>query len=539
MPEPTKSPSRAPKQRYAICDTFLDRHVDIPTAAEKARFYFDDQTRGFGVKVYASGTIVFGVRFNLPAGRMRWVVVGTYNDKYKTKAAREEARLIKQNVGKGYPPLVHRVKPETALARLQDLAEKWFIELDELVLSKNLSEKTVKKYKRQWAQNIPKSLKNRYVSELDVTDFQGVHRKITKSAVRKKRAKKKDPSKRIHSKKSAQVSKKPAPKKKGRPIEANRTLNMLSSMLGWVMDLPQAKRMGLTENHALAVIKNPERTDRGVQLKDAEQIRLIQFLNDPMIRHSVWWEVERKARRTAKALRQKRAEVRQPAHVLEDKMADALLICFLTGLRSWEVKAMRWDGISEEGDMLRTPVTKQGARKTTRLLYKDTFLTDDALEVLSRQPRDSEWVFPSRGRSKKSSSGHITNLQDAWERVRSHLGLPIVRIHDLRHTMACELARPGGLGVKDLQAAMGWESSQTALRYLHAYEENLKESIRAITAKRKARLAQAQDKVEVKPDQERVTTVSPSSVLQQPSKTLQPINGLSRGSKAPLGRRAG
>ena len=538
MPEPTKPPSRAPKQRYAICDTFLDRHVDIPTTAERARFYFDDQTRGFGVKVYASGTIVFGVRFNLPAGKMRWVVIGTYKDKYKTKDARDDAMVIKQNVGKGLPPLVHRVKPETALARLQDLAEKWFVELDELVLSKNLSEKTVKKYKRQWTQNIPKSLKNKYVSELDVTDFQGVHREITKSAVRKKRTKKKDPNKRIHSKKSAQVSKKPAPKK-GRPIEANRTLNMVSSMLGWVMDLPQAKRMGLTENHALAVIKNPERTDRGVQLKDAEQIRLIQFLYDPMNRRSFWRESERKARRTAKALRQKREEVRQPAHVIEDMMADALLICFLTGLRSWEVKAMRWDGISEEGDMLKTPVTKQGARKTTRLLYKDTFLTDDALEVLSRQPRDSEWVFPSRGRSKKSSSGHITNLQDAWERVRSHLGLPIVRIHDLRHTMACELARPGGLGVKDLQAAMGWESSQTALRYLHAYEENLKESIRAITDKRKARLAQAQNNIGAKSDQEGITTDSPRSVLPQPSKTLQPINNLSRDSKSPHERRAG
>lgn len=536
MSEQTKPPSRAPKQRYSIGDTFLDRHVDIPTAAEKARFYFDDQTRGFGVKVYASGTIVFGVRFNLPAGKMRWVVIGTYRDNYKTKAAREEAIVIKQNVGKGFPPLVHRVKPETALARLQDLAEKWFIELDELVLSKNLSEKTVKKYKRQWAQNVPKLLKNKYVSELDVTDFQGVHRKITKSAVRKKRAKKKDPSKRIHSKKSAQVSKRPAPKK-GRPIEANRTLNMLSSMLGWVMDLPQNKRMGLTENHALAVIKNPERTDRGVQLKDAEQIRLIQFLYDPMNRRSFWWEAERKARRTAKALRQKREEVRQPAHVLEDMMADALLICFVTGLRSWEVKAMRWDGISEEGDMLKTPVTKQGARKTTRLLYKDTFLTDDALEVLSRQPRDSQWVFPSRGRSKKSSSGHITNLQDAWERVRSHLGLPIVRIHDLRYTMACELARPGGLGVKDLQAAMGWDSSQTAMRYLHYYEENLKESIRAITERRKVRLAQAE--TVVKPDQEGVTTESPRSVLPQPSKTLQPINNHSRDSKARIPRRAG
>lgn len=76
---------------------------------------------------------------------MRWVVIGTYRDDYKTKAAREEAIVIKQNMGKGLPPVSHRVKPETALARLQDSAEKWFIELDELVLSKNLSKKPAPK----------------------------------------------------------------------------------------------------------------------------------------------------------------------------------------------------------------------------------------------------------------------------------------------------------------------------------------------------------------------------------------------------------
>ncbi len=539
MPKPFKPKSRAPKQRYAIGDTFLERHVAIPSHEEKSRFYFDEQIRGFGVKVYACGTIVFGVRFNLPAGKMRWIVIGTYKDDYKVRAAREEAIVIKQNVGKGLPPLAHRVKPETALARLQDLAAKYFSELSELVLSGNLAQKTLDKYKRQWTQNVPKSLKQKYVSELDVTDFQRVHRQITKSAARKKKpSKKKDPGKRIHSKKQVEAKKKPA-LKNGRPIEANRTLAMLSSMLGWVMDLPQKLRMGLTENHALPVIKNPERLDRGVQLKDAEQVRLIQFLNDPMNRKSVWWEAERKARRRAKASRQKRAEIRQPGYILEDIMADALLLCFLTGLRSWEVKAMRWDGISESGDILKTPITKQGARKTTKLIYKDTFLTEDAIEVLKRQPRDSEFVFPSRGRSKASSSGHITNLQDVWERVRTHLDLPNIRIHDLRHTMACELARPGGLGVKDLQAAMGWESSQTALRYLHAYEENLKESVRAINDKRKARLAQTQETIEMKPDLEVVDSDSPKSVLPQRGKMPKPIERLSRDSKTPPVGRAG
>lgn len=526
MPMPSKAESRAPKQRYAIGDTFLDRNVELPSREEKARFYFDDQIRGFGVKVYATGTIVFGVRFNLPRGRMRWIAIGTYKDDYKTKGAREEAMVIKQNVGKGLPPLAHRVKPELALARLQDLAEHWFKELDELVLSRNMAEKTVKKYKRQWIQNVPKSLKIKYVSELDVTDFQKVLRMITKSNARKKPSKKRDPNKRIHSKKQPKVAK-PAAKKKGRPIEANRTLDMLSSMLGWVMGLPGNKRMGLTENHVLKVIMNPERSDRGVQLKDAEQIRLIQFLNDPMNRKSVWWDQERKARRIAKAQRQKREEVRQPTYVLEDMMADALLLCFLTGLRSWEVKAMRWDGI-EGGDILKTPITKQGARKTTRLLYKDTFLTDDALEVLNRQPRLSEWVFPSHGRGKASASGHISNLQDAWERVRSHLELPAVRIHDLRHTMACELARPGGLGVKDLQAAMGWESSQTALRYLHVYEENLKESIRTISDKRKARLAAGQGTTEVTSNDEATESDLSESVRSPKRKGPRPMQNLTK-----------
>lgn len=530
--------SRAPKQRYPISDTFLDRNIEIPTKDEKARFYFDEQIRGFGVKVYASGTIVFGVRFNLPGGRMRWVVIGTYKDEYKTKAAREEAMVIKQNVGKGLPPLAHRVKPELALARLQDLAEAWFKELDQLVLSGNMAGNTVKKYKRQWAQNVPKPLKNKYISELDVTDFQGLLRTITNSHARKKPANKRDPNKRIHAKKQPSVAKKD-PKKNRRPIEANRTLDMLSSMLGWVMSRPVNKRMGLTENHVLSVVMNPEQTDRGVHLTDVEQIRLLQFLSDPMNRKSFWWEQERKARRLAKAQRQKRKELRQPDFVLEDMMADALLLCFLTGLRSWEVKAMRWDAINEDEDLLKTARTKQGARKTTRLLYKETFLTDDALEVLKRQPRTSEWVFPSHGRGKASASGHISNLQDAWERVRAHLDLPKVRIHDFRHTEACELARPGGLGVKDLQAAMGWESSQTALRYLHAYEENLKESIRAIAEKRKARLAKAQETKLTTPKKSSAASDSPESALPLKGKSPKPVGRLTGGSKVSHSDRAG
>ena len=71
-----------------------------------------------------------------------------------------------------------------------------------------------------------------------------------------------------------------------------------------------------------------------------------------------------------------------------------------------------------------------------------------------------EWVFPVRGLN------HITNIWDAWRRVRALAGIPDVKPHDLRHTFACH-AVASKESLYMVQTLLGHASPQTTQRYAH------------------------------------------------------------------------
>src|SRR5207237_408554 len=58
------------------------------------------------------------------------------------------------------------------------------------------------------------------------------------------------------------------------------------------------------------------------------------------------------------------------------------------------------------------------------------------------------WVFPYRNR-------HVATMNNtAWQRARREAGLCAVRIHDLRHTVACRL-RAVGVSMEDREVLLG------------------------------------------------------------------------------------
>ena len=71
------------------------------------------------------------------------------------------------------------------------------------------------------------------------------------------------------------------------------------------------------------------------------------------------------------------------------------------------------------------------------------------------------WVFPYRGKP----VGTMNNT--AWQRARKEVGLPRVRIHDLRHTFACRL-RAVGVSMEDRQVLLGHASRSMAGHYASA-----------------------------------------------------------------------
>lgn len=71
----------------------------------------------------------------------------------------------------------------------------------------------------------------------------------------------------------------------------------------------------------------------------------------------------------------------------------------LTGLRSNDVRSMRWSSISNEG-VLHVPAPKGGKSKAFHLP-----LSVHVLRELDTLPQSSEWVFPSR------SGGYVRDMR--------------------------------------------------------------------------------------------------------------------------------
>lgn len=439
----------------SITESFAMR-VARPTKDQKATFYFDKKSTGFGLKVYYNGTKVYGVRIAMVGNAARWLTIGPHGDPWDADGAREEARIIKLNVENGLDPFVHRAPKHASLRKFKDVAKAFFLNFKDEVEKNRRSQVTLAKYERQWERNLPAKLKELSVVSLRRSHFEALHKSISR--------------------------RNPA---KPTPVEANRTLAMLCSMFSWVLERDEEDRFGLKENLADGVSRNME-YERGVWMEEQDQARLLAFLTAPHNRISVWWPAEWRARKEAKLAKTKRKPVKRPPNVIADIVVDAFLLAFLTGMRHCEVLALRWDDISK--GTLQVPITKRGGDPDAKAEVKAVFITREIQEVLDRIPRSSAWIFPSQGKSRKSESGHLENLQDAWERIRKHLKLPAVRLHDFRHTWASELGDQANLNARELKETMGWKTMQTAMRYMHARERQQQDKLQEISTSRMKRL---------------------------------------------------
>ena len=71
------------------------------------------------------------------------------------------------------------------------------------------------------------------------------------------------------------------------------------------------------------------------------------------------------------------------------------------------------------------------------------------------------WVFPFRGRP----IGRMNNK--GWQCAQRDAGLPLVRVHDLRHSFACRL-RAAGVSAEDREALLGHANHSMAGHYASA-----------------------------------------------------------------------
>lgn len=177
------------------------------------------------------------------------------------------------------------------------------------------------------------------------------------------------------------------------------------------------------------------------------------------------------------------AEERDP------RLAPLLMLAALTGMRRGELCALRWNDVDLDGghlDVSRSVVVVPGglAEKSTktdrgRIVALDevgvALLTDYRIRVedWARQaerhvPSDAFVFSPELDGSKPFRPDNVTGF---FIRVRDGLGLPGVRLHDLRHFTATQLIG-AGVDVRTVAGRLGHSDASVTLRvYSHVLEE--------------------------------------------------------------------
>lgn len=144
----------------------------------------------------------------------------------------------------------------------------------------------------------------------------------------------------------------------------------------------------------------------------------------------------------------------------------ALLL--LTGCRKRELLDARWEDFRLDQRLWRIPTSKMGKPRHVPL-------SDDAVAVLKSLPRydDCPFVLPNPKTMKP-----FRNFFNSWNSARKEAGLPELRIHDLRHSMASNMAN-SGQSLYVIGQILGHTQPRTTTRYAHLSNETLHKAANA------------------------------------------------------------
>lgn len=105
---------------------------------------------------------------------------------------------------------------------------------------------------------------------------------------------------------------------------------------------------------------------------------------------------------------------------------------------------------------------------------EDCVISEPIAEFLRRRLEEtkSEWLFPSPFRPGKP----IKNIDDAWQKIRTEVGMNDVTIHDFRRSYI-SMSKTAGVAVEDASKVVGHaDVSTTQAVYYHLHPDDRKEA---------------------------------------------------------------
>jgi integrase len=225
--------------------------------------------------------------------------------------------------------------------------------------------------------------------------------------------------------------------KSGAPYVANRTVAVLSKMFSLAI------RWGWRETNPCRGVERNTEYKRRRYLKPDELERLTEALR----------------------------------HEPSQQAVNAVRILLLTGARKGEVLSMRWADLDLDKGTWSKPAssTKQ---KEDHEVPLSAPVRQLLAEVSQQQGAGETYVFPS-GRG--SRTGRFRGLEEAWPRICKRAGITNLRLHDLRHSFASQLAS-GGASLPLIGALLGHSTATTTHRYAHLFADPQRAAVEKVGA---------------------------------------------------------
>jgi integrase len=160
--------------------------------------------------------------------------------------------------------------------------------------------------------------------------------------------------------------------------------------------------------------------------------------------------------------------------------ANVVRLLLLTGARKGEVLGMRWADVDLEAGIWSKPASsvKQNAAHVVPLSAPvRQLLSEIADEQAAKHKRGlGEYVFPGVG-----ESGHMLDVKDSWASICKRAGITGLRVHDLRHSFASQLAS-GGASLPLIGALLGHSNPTTTHRYAHLFDDPQRAAVERVGA---------------------------------------------------------
>lgn len=229
---------------------------------------------------------------------------------------------------------------------------------------------------------------------------------------------------------------------------------------------------------------NPLKGERGVKLQKVdprkhirpftadEQTKLFKAVDareERMRRDLAEWNAKRRESGTP--------ELPEFGH-FTDYVKPLLTLLFATGMRRGEALKLQWRDVNLDGA---TVTVRMENAKTKR--ERTIPLTRTAVEALRLWKAQCAAPFPeSPVFTSNRHGGALGDIKKVWGKLLKDGGLPHLRVHDVRHTVATEALKRKDIAV--VQKVLGHAQITTTARYLHPDEGQMREALEAMEDRR-------------------------------------------------------